>query len=60
MNANILRMTPENAEEFRQQYRRIVWAEMMAGKVVGWKAFFEMIEDGTSRRLLAENVRYPI
>jgi hypothetical protein len=53
-------MSPANYAAFKAEYRRSVWALMMAGDVKGWMEFFEMIGSGESRALLAEHVSYPV
>ncbi len=60
MTGNVLLMNPWQAEIFQREYQRVVWAKMMKGDVTAWKAFFEFIEDGTSRAFLADHARYPI
>jgi hypothetical protein len=57
---DIMLMCREQAVEFQKAYRKIVWDRMMSGDALGWKAYFEMIETGESKAILAENVRYPI
>lgn len=60
MMNNVMLMGREQAVEFQKTYRKIVWERMMGGDAKGWKAYFEMIETGESRTVLAENTRYPI
>jgi len=60
MTHKMMFMNEWQHQEFQKVYRRRVWELMMAGKASGWKAFFEMIEEGTSRQFLADHVRYAV
>jgi hypothetical protein len=43
---------------FKQAYRVDVWRKMMSGDIPAWCDFFRMIEDGESRQMLREHVKY--